>query len=479
MRIPCCRRWIVALGLAVVQPVHAGVAVATESLQLQFSDEGELAEVTICHPRCDDPASRRITLASAEGVVSFERGSPGRWSVTEREVPLERRLEFSASDERLVRWLVPASGYGIVLETEGVGGFAMHAGSSLQPRPAAGFGNWLERVRYVVIGEEGARQFDVDDASVEGASGVWGGFRSRFWAVLVSAEDPSHFAMATAADGPRPRIHLEPSTDTGPLLLYFGPVEPRELAAVDKLLQEIMYGGLWFWLRWICFGLFYLLDWLRDFVPSWGLAVMALSVAVSVLMSPLSRLADRLQQQVHAAEARLAPELARIRKACRGEEQAERILALYRSEGVHPLYSLKSLLGVAIVIPVFIGAFDMLAENVHLMNTPFLWIADLSRPDASAALPFDLPFFGGELNLLPFLMTGLSLVASQLHRPPRQLPELRRRQLRNMTLLAIAFFVLFYTFPAGMVLYWTTNNLVAVGKAIWGRMFPATPSPGH
>jgi len=135
------------------------------------------------------------------------------------------------------------------------------------------------------------------------------------------------------------------------------------------------------------------------------------------------------------------------------------------------LYGLKSMVGVAVVIPIFIGAFDMLAENIHLMNAPFLWITDLSRPDAIFNLPFSLPFFGADLNLLPFLMTGLSVVASALHNPPALNAELRGKQVRNMLLLAVGFFALFYTFPAGMVLYWTTNNLISVSKSLWARRY--------
>jgi membrane protein insertase Oxa1/YidC/SpoIIIJ len=124
---------------------------------------------------------------------------------------------------------------------------------------------------------------------------------------------------------------------------------------------------------------------------------------------------------------------------------------------------------VAVVVPVFIGAFDMLAENIHLLNTGFLWITDLSRPDDLFGLPFRLPFFGAEFNLLPVLMTGLSFIASWLHNPLALNAQLRGRQVRNMILLAVAFFLLFYTFPAGMVLYWTTNNLISVIKSLWAR----------
>ena len=111
----------------------------------------------------------------------------------------------------------------------------------------------------------------------------------------------------------------------------------------------------------------------------------------------------------------------------------------------------------------------MRKENIHLLNTGFLWISDLSRPDDLFRLPLRLPFFGAEFNLLPFLMTGLSVVASALHNPLSLDAGLRRKQVRNMVLLAIAFFVLFYTFPAGMVLYWTTNNLISVIKSLWAR----------
>ena len=70
---------------------------------------------------------------------------------------------------------------------------------------------------------------------------------------------------------------------------------------------------------------------------------------------------------------------------------------------------------------------------------------------------------------LPFLMTTLSFIASALHKPLALNAELRRKQVINMILLAVVFFVLFYTFPAGMVLYWTTNNLISVSKSLWAR----------
>jgi YidC/Oxa1 family membrane protein insertase len=217
--------------------------------------------------------------------------------------------------------------------------------------------------------------------------------------------------------------------------------------------------------------LFLLLGWIHAVIPVWGLAIMALSLAVGILMRPLSKIADRLQDQVHAIEARVAPKLKSIRAQFKGEEQAAKILAMYKEERVHPLYSLKSLAGIAVVIPVFIGAFDMLAENIHLAGQGFLWITDLSHPDALAGLPFTLPFFGDQLNLLPFIMTVLSVWASAVHQPATMDPEQQRQQLVKLCLMALAFFALFYTFPAGMVLYWTSNNLISVMKNLYRRHY--------
>jgi len=186
-------------------------------------------------------------------------------------------------------------------------------------------------------------------------------------------------------------------------------------------------------------------------------------------MRPLSNIADRLQDQVHQTDARLAPTLAAIKKNHKGAEQSEQIIAMYKREGVHPLYSLKSLAGVFVVIPIFIGAFDMLAENIHLSGETFLWIKDLSHPDAFLQLPFNMPFFGSYLNLLPFIMTGFSFVASILHRHPDMDATGQRKHARNLVLMSLGFLVLFYTFPAGMVLYWTTNNLISVVKMWWKR----------
>lgn len=487
---------LIACVLLAPAELLADLSVETQSMSLRFSDQGSLIEAYVCYPDCRSDSARHMRLSSDEGIVRFgqrlesrwvhrqgletanskeSRGSQGRNSLAQG----AHQHHFSDSSGQTITWIVPDSGYllearvgqaGESLATESRS-LELRAGEVFKPRPAPGFGGWLEQVRYVGIGQDGVLQVGLDEEELTQLDVEWGGFRNRFWTALVSGDEETVFEILTGEENGEAVLRRPLNQASENFVFYLGPVEPTALAAADEMLEEMLYAGLWFWLRWICFGLFYLLGLIQSVIPVWGLAIMVLSVCVHVLMLPLSRIAERFQQQVNAIEARLAPELSRIKKEYRGEEQAAKIIALYKTERVHPLYSLKSMLGVAVVIPVFIGAFDMLAENIHLLNTGFLWIRDLSRPDAFASLPFSLPFFGSELNLLPFLMTGLSVAASAFHSPLALTPELRNKQVRNMLLLAVAFFVLFYTFPAGMVLYWTTNNLISVSKSLGKKVF--------
>jgi YidC/Oxa1 family membrane protein insertase len=201
-----------------------------------------------------------------------------------------------------------------------------------------------------------------------------------------------------------------------------------------------------------------------------GVAIILLSLAVKVLMSPLTHIADRLQDSVNRTQALLQPQLDAIKRGYKGEEAHNLTLAVYKEHGVHPLYPLKSLVGFMIQIPIFIAAFDMLGENVALDEASFLWVADLAKPDRWVALPMVLPFFGGHLNLLPFLMTGVTVLTSWVQADPSLTPDLLQRQRQRLYLMAAAFFLLFYTFPAGMVLYWTTNNVLHLMKI---KLLPA------
>jgi YidC/Oxa1 family membrane protein insertase len=465
--------WLVILCLMHPVAAIAEVMVDTESLHLQFSEQGDLLRVEACFPSCAEDGANIRVLSAGQGMLVFDQGNTSGLQLKREYRDTNTILSFSdQSGEVKRRWQIPDQGWMLSVSSIDAVTATLMSGADFRPALSSGFGYLLEQSRYLIFDESSVETIGLDETEqVVRTSNGWLGFRNRFWTAMVLPANSLSIIPVTGESVEDARIDMTAAAQEQgfDLDMYLGPIEPKALSDAASELESLMYSGLWFWLRWICQALYFLLNAIAIVVPQWGLAVMVLSVLVGIMMRPLSKIADRLQNQVHEIDARLAPTLTAIKKNYKGAEQSEKILAMYKDEKVHPLYSLKSLMGVFVVIPVFIGAFDMLAENIHLSGETFLWIADLSHPDAFLALPFQLPFFGGYLNLLPFIMTGFSFVASKLHSHPAMDAASQRKHARNLLLMSVGFLVLFYTFPAGMVLYWTTNNLISVIKTLWKK----------
>jgi YidC/Oxa1 family membrane protein insertase len=463
--------------------------VVTEHLDLVFSLEGgNPISWRACHPSCA-PGGRRAVSVDFAGKQDAPQArlrlrGPGtaidldrlRFMAETSEDAKARVVTFQADlpldGVRLVKsFAVSREAYDVILTVELRGANAaplmagrrleleLEAGHALFPPPSPGFAGMLEHVQRVVVGPHGVRV--VGDRKEDGHSlgpADWAGIRNRFWVLALRPD-------GAASMEPRPGEALtvamgEPAPPSWRFRLYSGPVELNVMRAEDPELGRLFLSGLWWWLRALSLGLFHLLRGLTAVIGHPGVAIIALAGAVKLLLLPLTLVAGKLQDQVNATQARLQPGLDAINAAHRGEERTRRTLALYREAGVHPLYALKSLVGFLIQVPVFIAVFDMLAEDFDLLGVPFLWIRDLSQPDHLARLSACVPFFGCHLNLLPFLMSGISIAASLRHRSTVLPPALARKQRRNLTAMALAFFLLFYTFPACMVLYWTSTNAV-------------------
>jgi len=334
------------------------------------------------------------------------------------------------------------------------------------PAPLPGFGSIYAGVDIVTI--EAGRQRLLDGRQPLPA-GQWSGLRNRFAAVMIRADQPLEVQPVYAANGAQELI-LHGAEGQYELEIYLGPVEYRQLRAADGALGALLFAGIWSWLRWLSIGLLLLWEALYQLIGNAGLAIVLLSLAVKLLMTPLTRLAERWQGEVNRIHGLLQPELDQIRQQYRGEEAHRLTLAVYARHGISPWFSIRSLAGFLIQIPVFIAAFHMLAGNIALAEESFLWIADLARPDEWLRLPLTLPFFGAWLNLLPCLMTMLTLLSAWLLHEPALGVRQRHRQRRNLALLALAFFLLFYTFPAAMVLYWTANNFWHLVKMLIERL---------
>jgi YidC/Oxa1 family membrane protein insertase len=138
------------------------------------------------------------------------------------------------------------------------------------------------------------------------------------------------------------------------------------------------------------------------------------------------------------------------------EVQTE-IAALYKKHGVSPIMGCLPML---LQLPVFIGLYNGLAYAIELRQTSFAWISDLSKPDRTMALGFEPPFLEPYLNVLPLLM-GVIMFAQQLMAPKAADPQQAQQQ-KIMRIFFLAFPLMFYSVPSGLVLYFLISSLVGM-----------------
>lgn len=230
------------------------------------------------------------------------------------------------------------------------------------------------------------------------------------------------------------------------------------LAAGDAQ-NSLMFSEQWVGMRWICIGLLYLLTYIHAVIPGWGLSIIVLALIIRILLYPLSKKAMLSQKQFADAQKLMSPELKEIKQKYKGGEQSERILQLYKKYKVSPIAGLKPLGIVLLQLPILIALFHVLGETPELQGAGFLWIGSLAEPDKLVSFGFNIPLLGSYFNLLPFLMAFFTLLSFKL--APAPTVDKKEQGMQNIFLIGMTlmFFFLFYSFPAGMVLYWTFANI--------------------
>jgi YidC/Oxa1 family membrane protein insertase len=197
----------------------------------------------------------------------------------------------------------------------------------------------------------------------------------------------------------------------------------------------------------------------RMLAKSWGLAIIVLSLVVNFLLLPMYRQADAIQDKEREAQKRMAPWVKHIKKTFSGNERFMMLQTYYRQNNYKPYYTLRGLLPLVLEIPFFMAAYRYLSGLNGLQGIPFGIISDLSKPDAL------LPLFGLHINVLPILMTAINIVSGAIY--TKGLPWKDKLQLYGMAGL---FLILLYDSPAGLVVYWTMNNLFSLVKNIIGKL---------
>ena len=190
-----------------------------------------------------------------------------------------------------------------------------------------------------------------------------------------------------------------------------------------------------------------------------GLAIIALSLTMNFLVLPLYKRADAMQEEERKTEEKIGPWQERIKKTFKGDERFMMLQAFYRENNYKPTDALKGSLSLMLEIPFFIAAYRMLSSLRLLHGVKFGPIEDLGAPDHMIVIG------AVAINLLPILMTLINIVSSAIY--TKGLPTKAKVQLYGMALI---FLVFLYNSPAGLVFYWTLNNLFSLVKNIFYKL---------
>ena len=184
-------------------------------------------------------------------------------------------------------------------------------------------------------------------------------------------------------------------------------------------------------------------------------SIIILSLVFNLVVLPLYRRADSIQEEAREKEIKLAPVIKHIRESFKGDERFMILQTYYRQNDYSPMNVLKSSVSLLLQIPFFIAAYRMLSGCSILAGAAAGPIKDLSAPDGLLVIG------GFAINVLPIVMTLINVISGVIY--GKGLPLKSKMQ---MYLIAAVFLVFLYNSPSGLVFYWTLNNVFSLGKNI-------------
>ncbi|MGB2816761.1 MAG: membrane protein insertase YidC [Burkholderiaceae bacterium] len=220
--------------------------------------------------------------------------------------------------------------------------------------------------------------------------------------------------------------------------LYIGPQDQNVLAKLAPGLDLVVDYG---WLTFLAKPIYWLLEFLHRIVGNWGWAIVLLTVLIKAAFYPLSAASYKSMAKMKE----VTPRLTKLREQYGDDKQKlnTAMMELYRNEKINPL---GGCLPILVQIPVFISLYWVLLASVEMRNAPWiLWVQDLATPDA---------WF-----ILPALMMATMWIQYKLNPTP---PD--PVQAKVMMFMPLIFGVMFFFFPAGLVLYWLTNNILSIAQ---------------
>ncbi|MFW6052879.1 MAG: membrane protein insertase YidC [Desulfosalsimonas sp.] len=306
---------------------------------------------------------------------------------------------------------------------------------------------------------------DIDDKSSYPGSVKWTAIGDRYFMTALVPREAVQTKIRLSNDDQEGLVrvsYLQPGESIAPggtrefeYELFMGPKRMSELKSFGRDLDEAINFGFFDIIAKPCL---WLMNKIHDNVVSnYGVAIILLTIVFKIVFWPLGSKSYRSMAEMK----KLQPLMTEIRNKYKDDKKKmnEEVMRLYRTYKVNPM---SGCLPMIVQIPVFIAFYRMLYGAIELRHAPFMfWINDLSSPDRlfsfDVTIPFMAPPYG--IPVLTIIMGATMFLQQKLSPPPGD-PS----QARIMMFMPLIFTVIFINFPAGLVLYWLTNNVFSIAQ---------------
>ena len=422
------------------------------------------------------PGPETPWVQKGEGSLGVDHPVTLTWDngaglVFERTITIDDRYMFQVTDKvkntsdhgttlyawsALSRWGTPTT----------AGYYVLHEGA------IGVFDGSLEEIKYKDLKEK---------ARIEPtkSAGGWIGFVDKYWATALipdtSIKSQPRFA-ATAAGAGRPDVYQTFMLGDGlPLAggsevvaatrLFAGAKEVATVDGYGKAFSIDKFDRLidWGWFYFLTKPLFHLISWLHQMVGNFGIAILIVTVIVKAIFYPLaSKSYDSMSKMK-----KVQPEMKALQEAYKDDraQQQQALMELYRREKINPL---AGCLPILIQIPVFFSLYKVLFVTIEMRQAPFYgWIRDLAAPDPTTLFNLFglIPFHPPQMLMVgvwPLIMGVTMFVQMKLNPPP---PDPTQKMMFDW--MPVLFTFMLANMPAGLVIYWTWNNLLSIAQQAW------------
>ena len=299
-----------------------------------------------------------------------------------------------------------------------------------------------------------ATQYDLKEMGAEkiiGPNVLWSGYESKYFIASMIPQNPSLTNLILSKNSSdmvevslKGQKELIPGgqSSTFNYSLYLGPKEYKLLKAQNVGLEDSIDFGSW--LKWLAIPLLYTLNFLNDYVHNYGLAIIILTLLITIIFWPLKNMSYKSMKEMQ----KIQPLVLALKEKYKKDQAklSQETMALYKTHKVNPM---GGCLPILIQIPVFFGLYKTLLYCIELRHSPFFWwIQDLSAND---------PYY-----ITPIIMGATQFITQKM--TPTMGDPL---QAKLMLLMPVIFTFFFLTFPSGLVVYWLFSNLLGIAQQLY------------